>query len=404
MALSRLVFSQICFCFSFKFIYMLALIRRCLLVTTVRCFVLYLVFFSFCNFMYLIEKTISRKKQKQQKKPWITDYILKLISEKNTLYSHFLQTGNIEILKQYRTARNNINHKIRKSRYIYYKNYFFSCKKNIKKFWKGVNLITNCKQTKDDSPKLIISSGKSYDNPKDIATQLNTYFANVAPSLINKLNKQQTKKDFSLYLKNSVEPSFYLTPVTPTEVEDILDSLDDKKASDIYEFPVRIIKQIKSIIKAPLSVIFNESFSSGVFPDELKYAKVTPLHKGKSKLEVNNYRPISVLPIFDKILEKIMYKRLINFLEKHKVLSSCQYGFRQNCSTSLALHDLISKITKSLESEELSCVIFLDFAKAFDTVNHDILLSKLKHYGVRGIPLKWFTSYLNNRMQSVSVG
>ncbi|XP_057295756.1 uncharacterized protein LOC130624171 [Hydractinia symbiolongicarpus] len=223
-------------------------------------------------------KSISNKKMKQRRKPWINDFILKLIGKKNTLYSHFIQTGDREILKQYRSIRNDINHKIRKAKYQYYKDHFTSCKNNIRKFWKEVNQIINCKQVKDESPNVIISNGKTYNNPTDITEQLNSYFVNVAPSLIKKLPKQTTKRDFTSYLENQIGTSFYIAPVTKCEVEDLLGSFNGKKASDIYNFPINVIKDIKTIISEPLIIIINKSFSTGIFPDKLKLAKITPLY------------------------------------------------------------------------------------------------------------------------------
>ena len=346
---------------------------------------------------------MSNKKIKQMRKPWISDNILKLIGQKNSLYSQHLQTGNHDILLQYRTLRNNINHNIRKNKYLYYSAYFSSCNNNIRKFWKGINNFLNNKNKDNDTPLMINKKGKPCTEPNDIASEFNSYFTNVAPSLVKKLPKQSNKKIFSDYLGRNNDNSFFLSPTTSTEVCNTIKKLDQNKASDIYNFPVKIIKDICEIISSPLSDIINESFSTGVFPERLKLAKVIPLHKGNSKLETKNYRPISILPIFDKIIEKLMYSRLISFLTKHTILSTCQYGFRENHSTNLAILDLISKVQESTENGNLSCVIFLDFAKAFDTVNHEILLKKLLHYGIRGKAHEWFASYLTDRKQSVSV-
>ena len=119
---------------------------------------------------------------------------------------------------------------------------------------------------------------------------------------------------------------------------------------------------------------------------------------------MKNYRPVSILPIFDKILEKLVNKQLVDFLEKNKILSNFQYGFQKNRSTSLAVVDVVSKITKTLENKKIPCCIFLDFAKAFDTIDHTILLKKLEHYGIRGVAKDWFQSYLNSRFQTVIIG
>ena len=151
-----------------------------------------------------------------------------------------------------------------------------------------------------------------------------------------------------------------------------------------------------------LSLLFNRSVEDHCFPDDLKYAKVLPTHKGKSKMECS-YRPISLLPLFSKIIERLLYNRLVSFVTKYDILYQHQYGFQSGKSTELAIDTLLSNIITSLENKKKSGFIFLDFAKAFDTVNHQILLQKLHHYGIRGLPLQWFEIYLSNGKQCVGI-
>ena len=143
------------------------------------------------------------------------------------------------------------------------------------------------------------------------------------------------------------------------------------------------------------------SFNNGVYPD-LKIVKVIPIHKGGSTQEVNNFRPISLLSIFDKIMEKIMHRKLYYFLEENNILFKKQFRFRKNNSTVYALMEITEKIKKSIDSGLYGCGIFIDLRKAFDTVNHDILLMKLQHYGIRNNMLSWLKSYLTDRKQFVS--
>ena len=132
-------------------------------------------------------------------------------------------------------------------------------------------------------------------------------------------------------------------------------------------------------------------------------SKVLPIHKGESSEDVNNYRPISLLSVFDKIIEKLMHLRLIYFFEQNNILFNRQFGFRKNNSTTYALLDLTERIKKSIDDKKYGCGLFIDLRKAFDTVNHKILLTKLEHYGVRGTALTWFKSYLSNRKQYVYI-
>ena len=134
-------------------------------------------------------------------------------------------------------------------------------------------------------------------------------------------------------------------------------------------------------------------------PDQRKLARVVPLFKSDDKRLFSNYRPVSVLPIFSKFLEKIAHIRLMNYLDKSKLLANNQYGFRKNHSTSLALLYLYDKITSAVDKRKYTAGLFLDSSKAFDTVNHSILLGKLEHYGIRGLALEWVRSYPCNRLQ-----
>lgn len=164
-----------------------------------------------------------------------------------------------------------------------------------------------------------------------------------------------------------------------------------------------IIKSNNEEISKPVSILFNQSVENGVFPNCLKHATVIPIYKHGSKDSIGNYRPISLLSTFSKIFEKLMKKHLLNFIEKKSILCPQQFGFRKGLSTFDALHEFSSKIYENLVAQNSLLSIFVDFSKVFDTVRHDILLLKLKHYGVRGIIHDWFKDYLTNRTQSTKI-
>ena len=167
--------------------------------------------------------------------------------------------------------------------------------------------------------------------------------------------------------------------------------------------PVEIFKSIAHIISPHLSEIVNLSFTQGIFPSSLKIAKIVPIFKDGDRTEVNNYRPISILPIFSKTFEKIIFKRVYSFSDHFSILHKDQFGFRNNRSTSQAIIGHLQYLYDNIDNDNVVFSMFLDFRKAFDTVDIDILLLKLHYYGIRGIPLSLFKSYLSGRMQYTTI-
>ena len=190
---------------------------------------------------------------------------------------------------------------------------------------------------------------------------------------------------------------------TEKEIDREIDNLNPKKSSGYDDVSAKFVQLCKNIISKPLKLIFNQAISTGEYPDKLKIAKVLPIFKKGATNTLSNYRPISVLSVLNKIFEKLLYKRLYKFLNKHKVLYEYQFGFRQGHSTSHALIEIIDSIKSAIDNNKYVCGIFLDLSKAFDTVNHEILLKKLHHYGIRGQTNQLFKSYLTNRKQLVEI-
>ena len=190
--------------------------------------------------------------------------------------------------------------------------------------------------------------------------------------------------------------------IHPHEVHDELMSLKTNKPS--IEIPRTCIKLAADHINEALMIVFNYSLLQGVFPEIFKISKVTPVDKGGEDTDPSNYRPISTLSALAQIFEKLICNQLVSYLEKQKILYEFQFGFRKGHSTSQAITEIAENLRKAVDNNMYSCGVFLDFSKAFDTVNHKILLSKLESYGVRGLPLQPFTSYLTNRKQYTSLG
>ena len=346
-------------------------------------------------------KKLSPRETKLKSKPWLNAEILKLIKARNKIFARKKRQPNNENLKRlYNLLRNRVNRELKKSKKQYYAEYFATNINNTKKTWEGIRKIVNTKKMSKQTSQLNID-GKIIDDDKDLATNFNEFFVNVGPNTENTIPKVPNISP-SKFLKNRNQINFIIAHISIEEVIDIINSLENK-SSGPYSIPFKLFSLIPDLIIIPLAYIINMSLETGEYPDLLKLVKVVPIHKGGSTQDVNNYRPISLLSIFDKIIEKLIHKRLYTFLEKNNILFHNQFGFRKNNSTVYALAQITESIKESIDRGKFGCGIFIDLRKAFDTVNHKILLTKLEHYGIRGNILNWFQSYLSNRKQYVTI-
>ena len=283
----------------------------------------------------------------------------------------------------------------------------------MKKTWDGIrDLIGGGKKRKKEINAMAkCANSQLIHDPQKISNILNNHFASCGHRLAAKM--PHSEKHFSEYLPKqntdyeniaSQHGSFAFFPVTPSEIELEITLLPINKSYGLYSCPIRILKCAKNILSISLADIINTSIERGIYPKKLKIAKIIPIYKDGVDTDPNNYRPISLLSIFNKIFEILMNSRLKNFLKLRNFFSDSQYGFREQYSTQHALLDIINKIQSNMDNKLFSCGIFIDLKKAFDTVDHDILLCKLKYYGIRGVVNDWFSSYLKNRSQTTLVG
>jgi hypothetical protein len=177
----------------------------------------------------------------------------------------------------------------------------------------------------------------------------------------------------------------FLSPITENEVEKAAKALKNKLSTGIDEIPDCVVKQCTKVLKRPLTNIYNASLESGIFPDQLKVAEVIPLYKKGDRKDIGNYRPIALLSVFSKLLEKLMYNRVISGIEQNKIITEAQHGFKIKRSTKTALEFFIESTQEAIERKMNPIGIFLDLTKAYDVLNHKILLSKLDSYGIRGV-------------------
>ena len=350
-------------------------------------------------------RKLNKKEIRLQAKPWLTRGILQSIKRRDKLLRKYIRASDParkeELHVEYRALRNRIKYIIRQSKKTHYQNYFTENCKNIKNTWIGIKSIINIRSTSRGQPSSMLIDDNLKTNPIDIAEGFNAYFSTVAEKLLPK--STPGTKHFSEYLSQPLDHNFILRSADPVEVMSIITLLDTNKGTGPYSIPGTILKSLKANLCFPLTTIINMSFATGIYPDQLKIAQVIPIFKKGDKLLVSNYRPISLLSNINKIFEKLIYSRLYSFLEIHNCIYELQFGFRAKHSTQHALASLTEMVRQALDNENFTCGIFVDFAKAFDTVDHDILLKKLEHYGVRGLANDLFRSYLSNRKQYVTI-
>ena len=355
---------------------------------------------------YMPLRKLTSKEYKRRFKPWITDRIFDTMNNKNKVFKKYINCKDPvktdDYKTEYKRIKNELTNLTRQSKKDYYNQYFSSNSKNLQKIWKGIKEIINIKTKNFNSPTCIIDNNKTLTNPKEIADSFNKYYTSVAKDILSE-RKYHGNKHFNDYLKDPLESTFVIYECDHNEIENIISSLNPKKATGPNSIPSDILHLLKKDISHPLTTIFNISLSTGVHPDLLKIAKTIPIYKKGSKIDLCNYRPISLLSNLNKILEKLMFNRLYKFLEDQNCIYNLQFGFRRKHSTIHALIGITEEIRKALDNNKFACGIFIDLQKAFDTVHHPTLITKLNHYGIRGKGNDWFKSYLSNRTQYVSI-
>ena len=285
---------------------------------------------------------------------------------------------------------------------MYYKTLLSGHKNSSKALWKTFGKILNSKKIKHNKIGSLNTNGVIQTEPQAISESFNTFFSEIGGKLANKF-PNDNNSEFKDYLGSSVNKSMFIFKTSEAEILKTINSLKNTNSTGYDDFSTKFVKLSASLIAPDLAKIFNLSISTGIYPDNLKIAKVIPIFKKGDQTSVNNYRPISILSPINKIFEKILYSRLLKYIDKSNILYKYQFGFRKKHSTEHALIELVDQIRLNMGGNQMTCGIFIDLSKAFDTVNHQILTDKLEHYGIRGKALEIFKSYLNNRKQYVQL-
>ena len=335
-------------------------------------------------------KKISIKLAK--KSPWYTQKLRKLNSIKYSL--HKIKKGNTSFKNIYNKFSAFYTKSIKTAKRRYYQELFQKNKNNPRKTWKSLNELAGRNNNTLEKP-MQLKDKHLITDPKSVAEHINNHFCNIGTSLgLDNLPPSPSTNE----PVNAPTKSFALFPVTETEVINSIMKLKPNKSPGYDDITSELLKLTINHTSKVLQHIFNSSFESGIFPSRMKIAKVIPIYKKGSHLDVNNYRPISLLPVLAKCLENIMFNRLTSYTSKFHLLNTTQFGFQKGKSTTDAIVAFLDKLNGHLDNTN-AISILCDLSKAFDCVNHKLLLEKLSCIGIRGTPLKWFQSYLEDRYQ-----
>ena len=334
---------------------------------------------------------------------WITRNIRNKMFERDRLKRKEISTDLSEDWSQYKHYRNSVNIAMREAKKVYYKSKFDKHQNNPKQAWRTINEILGRKK-KDTMINELKLGNDTITSPMRMAKCLNDYFTSIGGKIGDSCSEHTQNLNFGRHMSDNLNTlEFTLHPVNESQVFRLLNNLSISKSTGCDKIPAKILKYSASVITPSLTNLFNSSIGMGIFPSEWKIARVVPLHKKGSRSVLDNYRPISILPVISKIFEKILYEQLYEYFTTNNLLSEQQFGFRRFHSTSTALLDCTDEWYVNMDRGLYNLAVFLDLKKAFDTVNHDILLAKLELYGIKNTPLMLFKSYLSDRSQKCQV-
>lgn len=342
--------------------------------------------------LYITEKPYNKNQ-------WVTDELKLQQTEISDLESQFrmFKDDNLKdlIRSKKRDMRNNVNN----NKKMYFENKIVNSKNKVKTTWNMINLETG-KQSKSNVNIKLFHQGYYITDPFVICQTFNEFFVNAVKDLVI---PKITESKANLSNICPVNTKFQFATVVEDQIVKIIMSLDNKYSTGNDDIPITVIKTALPFICTPLTHIINHSLISGIFPEKFKTARVIPIFKKGNVEDVKCYRPVSLLPVFSKILEKVVFNQFSNYLETNELLDNQQHGFRSNKSTITAGVDFIESIINSVDKGEKVIGIFLDLTRAFDSVAHDNLVNVLYTLGVDNTELAWFKSYLSERKQFVEI-
>ena len=350
------------------------------------------------TFIYITDShaPIRERRIKSQNVAWMTEEVLNAIHQKDYLHNKFLQDKSSVNRTNYCKFRNYVKNLITRAKKQFFENVIQENQLNPKGMWQTLKLLLP--SSKSHVAQRFNVRGKILTCKTAIANAFNEYFSTIAKKLVEGLPNVKYNVRTKFVPDSAV---FKLKLVSEEFVSKQIDLMSNSKATGLDCISVKLLKLAKPSIITPITFILNKSILTGEVPMEWKAARVVPIFKSGDRESTNNYRPVSILPIISKIIEKFVHESLYEYLSKLKVIAKCQSGFRPLHSTSTALIKIYDHLLDLINDGNLIGMVCVDLRKAFDTVNHEILLTKLKLYGITGTELKWFESYLYNRSQVV---
>ena len=333
--------------------------------------------------------------------PWLTNGTKGLMTERDLAQKKAAETGKADDWKHFRKLRNQINSKLKKEKTQWQANRMEMCS-NTSDTWKTVKNWLGWKS--GGPPTQLVVDGELKSKPKDLSKCMNEFFINKVRNLradIPACRKDPFERLQSLMANRNCVFSF--KAVHPDEVKKVIDNLKNSKTCGVDNIDSFVIKLAGTDLTPAITHIANLSLSQSYFPSTWKTAKVIPLFKKEDATLPKNYRPVSLLPVTSKILERVAYQQLVEYLEQNHLLHHSHHGFRKHHSTTTALLEMYSSWVEAYQEDKVTAVVLLDMSAAFDLVDKSILIEKLKLYGLDGKSSSWMESYMSERSQRVYI-
>ena len=334
---------------------------------------------------------------------WVTQELMEMIKKRDKLYKNMCSDrNNTLVTNEFKKIKNQINNKIKSLKDRHFKTKWFEANGDPRKQWSFINTLMG-KQRRDTAIDSVILNNHSIEDPAEIANALNKHFCDIGKSIVSEINSSVPDGNVLNFSEMTCDNSIFVSITDENEIRDIMLNLKKNSAPGDDQITICDILNIKESIIKILVKLTNRVLLSGQFPEELKIGKISPIYKSGPRDCMSNYRPITVISTFSKIVETVIKNRMLSFISKYIGMDQYQYGFIKNSSTLGATSDLVSRIANDMDNKKIVVAVFIDLKKAFDVVSPEILLNKLKNLGFRGQMYDLIKTYLKDRKQYVKL-